>query len=177
MDLKKILCLLAAVAFNTQAFAIEIYKGKLLSHKVTATPGAKTTSAKITYMQQHPSGAKGYFAHTFFKSPMVKVNEAILLGNMHDVYVYNDSNEEHQYQIFMSVCALTDDMSTMHCVRFDDVVSLQSGGYVREDVMPQLTMQYGVAGTYGVDAESGYNEVGKNPEFTFSQANGFVIVS
>jgi hypothetical protein len=178
MKLKIIVCALLAVLISSPVFAIEIYKGNLLDHKVIASPGIKAGFAKVASLQTHRTGAKGYFAHSYIKSATVKMNEPVLLANNHDVYAYNDSNEKHQYEVFMMVCAqLDDDMSTTHCVKYSDIVELQSGGYLREDVIPQLSVTYVKPGIYGIDAESGYIEIGKGKVPTIGQANGVVIVS
>jgi hypothetical protein len=177
MNMKKVLCLAAALSLTSHALAMEIYKGKVLSQKVWSSDGGK---AKISpskamrgqkmHMQNQP------YEHTWAQvfSGSTKVNQPFEIENTNGVFIQNDSDETHEYRTIQSVCSETSE-ATFHCVHYFDEIELSPGGYLSDDLRPVLEMTYSKPGSYKIISLTSYGE-GSNPS-SYSESIGVMTVS
>lgn len=100
MKIKFLISLAVAAAVGSNAFALDITKGKLISHKEWATAGAKATYLPGTKTRKdiQPEGMKGIklseSTNTIYvdtESTTAHVNEPVSVSNDGYVWIYNTS--------------------------------------------------------------------------------------
>lgn len=152
MKMKTILCLTMALGICSQAMALEIYKGKILSQKVWSTHGEKARLASAKN-RQHKSqlidGNVFQASYAQILSRTAKVDELVSIENNNALFVDNNTDEEHEYRVMNSVCSDTDE-NTTHCIHYFKTFVLSPGGYLSDDMHPVLDMTYSKAGSYRI---------------------------
>lgn len=175
MKVKNIFCLLAALGISSHAFAMEIYKGKVLSQKVWSSDGGKAT-LKVNKAMLGMHAARQPLEHTWahLSSASTKVNRAVEIPISTGVSVLNFSDETHIYHTIQSVCSETPE-ATMQCVYYEADMELSPGGYLVDDLQPVLEMIYSKPGNYRISALSSYDE-DSNPA-SYTESKGVMTVS
>lgn len=165
MNLKQILCLAAIAGVSSQAYALEIYHGRVISEKSWSTAGGKVTFAKKPLRARANAGApQDQGLSVGIMSATGKVGEPVTLTGNHSIYIMNETATAQTYFYNISVCALMD-AHTVHCVYQAKNLELDPNGYFYVDNEPQLTLTFNAAGNYqttattwirGSGIESGY---------------------
>lgn len=162
MKIKLIISMAIAAAVGSNAFALEISKGKLISHKEWATAGAKAAYLPGTKTRQNIQDIKGMklsessnAVYSDTESTTAKVGEPVTVGNDGYVWIYNASEAVKNYRFEYSICA-DQTANIMECVYSEDVVELQPHGYVSDSRKPTVTMKYDTAGSYNIYAGAFY---------------------
>lgn len=161
MKLKSLLCLMLASA-ATQAYALEIYKGHIVSHKEWATGSAKgsfvpgnaaaNAALKLNMLGSKQSRADGGVSHTIFSSVAPATGTAgsiTTLTGSNSIYMYNSGKEKQQYNYQYSLCAAIAD-KTASCVYYYDEIELEAGGSFNDNHQGQSQLVFAAAGTYPI---------------------------
>lgn len=150
MKLKQLIFIAATIGLSSHAFAMEIYKGKVISEKVWSNDGSKAALGKSKKPRfKHESGNLHEQIMSSISSDASAVNEPITLNNMHAVYVYNGTDETKQYLVMESICSQTSD-NFNRCIFYHKQIELQPQGYIEETKVPVLEMTYTKPGKYRV---------------------------
>lgn len=148
MNLKQILCLTAIAAVSTQAFALEIYHGRVTSEKTWSTDGSKVTFAKKALRARANTGLPQEQAlNVGMMNTTGKVGEPVTLVGTHSIYITNDTATVQTYYYDISVCVLMD-AHTAHCVYQGKNLELDPSGYFYVDDEPQMTLTFNAPGNY-----------------------------
>ena len=162
MNLKKIICLAAALSVSSHVFAMEIYKGKVVSEKLWSSDGSKAKvapSKKSRHANRHFDVSNDVFVQAVIAAQTAKVNEYIEIENSNNLSLQNTSDETHTYYVGHNVCSETSE-GTAHCVHYHRTFELSPGGYVEDDFRPVLEQAYSKPGTYKIESYSSYGEDG-----------------
>ena len=159
MNLKKILCIAVIVSASSHAFALEIYKGKIISQKTWSTDGGKAVMvANKSQVRKQPRMDTSYqYVEARVYAGTAKVGEPVTIAHDHGYGVGNNDTENHTYQARMTVCS-SESANTVHCIHHFDTIELTPGGYFREDNIPDLVMTYDKAGSYYLSAYTSLSE-------------------
>lgn len=160
MKLTHIICLAIVTACSSQAYALEIYKGKVTNHKEWSTGGAKGTfvsdfgHASSLKMRRGNNGNNHSSAENFAgsiiahsASDSTTVNQPTVLPNSNDVYFYNDSSEKQTYTYTFGSCG-QDSKEIVQCIFFENTVELEPNGYIQDSSHPTLELTYTKPGRY-----------------------------
>lgn len=163
MQIKLFISMAIAAAVASNAFALQITKGKLISHKEWTTggaiaaslPGTKTLASIMRDKNIMRPGRThtSYFLQAEAAPVSGHVGERIPVSNDAYIYAYNDTNEIKHYQYNFNICAIKTEKIT-ECVNSGDVVELQPGGSFHNFGQPVLKVKFDKAGTYVADAAS-----------------------
>jgi hypothetical protein len=168
----------------SSAFAMEIYKGKLLNHNETTQGKVKFNllDAKLDVkkelaamkakhlLQQNEEGdfigAKNEAIEAFGV-----VNQDTTLEGNSEVHIMNDTSSAQTYTIRTNICSM-DMGGSFFCGMSTDVVQLDPAGYVMGARMPSLTVNYWEAGSYANIVTTTVTREGQSSTFmTYDFAN------
>lgn len=146
----KLVILIAAIfsMASIHCFAVEIHKGKLISHKEWATGKAKggfiskPDAKKVIKMS---NGRQDAFIEAW-PAKGVAGSMTSVMGN-HRFGVGNDSDETQTYWYYLSTCAMTSD-HTGNCVHVFDSISLEPGGYFFYNAVGEVQIAFDKPGSY-----------------------------
>lgn len=178
MNIKKILCLTAALSISSHVFALEIYKGKMVNEKIWSTSGVKAkigVSKKFQNRKMHTAEPDRALVQAVIASQTAKINTPVEISNDNRLYIVNYTDEPHVYNVEHSVCSETSDAVTQ-CVHYWREFEISSGGYVDDDFRPVLELTYTKPGIYKIDSFSIYTLKDDNYS-TDSVATSVVTVS
>jgi hypothetical protein len=164
MKIKLLVSMAIAAAVGSNAFALEISKGKLISHKEWSTggaiassqPGSKTLES---VMRRHKSMLKSensvsyYFLEAETAPATGRVGEPVSVSNNAFVYARNDTSETQTYNYNFSICTNKSD-HIIECVYAGDVIELLPGGFFSNTAQPVLTVKFDKPGSYSTMADS-----------------------
>lgn len=182
MKIKLLISMAIAAAVGSNAFALEITKGKLISHKEWATAGAKASYLPGTKTRQTVLDSKGMklsgssnaiFSDT--ESTTTQVGVPVTVGNDGYVWIYNSTETVQNYRFVVSMCADQND-EIIECVYSEDNVELQPHGYLSDSRKPSVTMKYDTAGSYNIFA-SAYYVSDNGMTRVFGDSTGTITVS
>lgn len=168
MKLKVIVGIALATALCSQTYALQITKGKLISHKQWTTNGAigKFLPGKKTLQSvQHktdiddPNDLLPVGLFSVMQSVNTTVGTPVDIANNALIYVTNNTSQVRDYNYNIVTCAATETPDTTECVQYFDVISLEPNGSFWDSVSPVLTMNYKTAGTYNTYAGTYYSAV------------------
>jgi hypothetical protein len=161
MKLKIIISIVVATALSSQAYAMQITKGKLISHREWATKGVKasfgisTRTRKDMKLDDNPNIIpSANFAETH--SVLAKVGQPVSVKNDGFVTIANTTNHTRTYQIFMRICADAITSGNVECLNYENEISLEPGGSYVDAPVPTLTITYNEPGTYSSYAMTWY---------------------
>lgn len=181
MKITHIICAAITAAVSANTFAIEIHKGKLISHKEWSTGGAMTafvagTKTKQTMMQAHKQvsdGSSYAYLESEFRPVSTLTGRVVELKNDAGVYIANNTDQTETYQYFVSIC-LERFTGMAECVHSRDFVELAPGGAFSLSNLPVLRAKFEQPGNYTVYADSVLYNNGKQ---MVSSSVGDVTVS
>jgi len=158
MKVKSLVCLAFASIVSVQAFALEIYKGHVISHKEWSTGNAKgafvaghMTNQSLRLTRPVASRGEGDFVSSYshISSSSGKAGvPAIVIGDGM-VYIANGSQGSKQYAYQYTVCAEIAD-KTEQCLYSYDEIELDADGYFQESRQPQLQLTFATPGDYHI---------------------------
>jgi len=152
---KIILCASLVALLSANSFALEIYKGRIVSHKEWTTGDAKVVykpankNTLIKFKQQRmqsQEGASGYVS-TYIDQTQGATSTPIYINGSHYFYIINNTSSTQTYNYTLETCAF-DSANTAKCAYYFDAVQLEPNGYLEEVNEPQLQVQFDKAGTY-----------------------------
>jgi hypothetical protein len=157
MNFKRIVLMAAMISASANAFAIEIYKGKVISDKTWSDDGSKAVMKRDKMLLAKHGVPNSTYLNVLVRDLGGKVNEPVEIYNRHTKTVYNSSDVNHRYVIYEAVCAGVANSSS-HCVIHAMKVELNPEGYFEDDSYPALEMTYSKPGRYNIYAFSSYRE-------------------
>ncbi len=162
MQIKLFISAIAAAAMASNAFAVEIKNGRLLSHKEWTTgsatasfsPGTKTLQ---DILRKHPQMKSISSLPTSVASdarPTTgRVGETIAANNDGFVFVVNDTEETREYRYTILMCAQkTDNMQ--ECAYSFDHIELEAGGVFYASKLVALKVKFDKPGLYEAYGEA-----------------------
>ncbi len=157
MRLTHLICLAVVVASGTQAFAIEIYKGKMINHKEWNTGGARgkfvsdfnKSSTMPMSRGHHALNTNEFSGETFAHatSSSTRVSQPTELTNSNKVYYINNTNENHAYTYTFAACGIESD-KVEQCLFYENTVELEPNGYFADESHPTIELTYTKPGKY-----------------------------
>lgn len=191
MRLNVIVSTMIAAAVCSQAYALQITKGKLISHKEKFTMGAKGVVTPGTKTLQSLKAKGNEAPNDIFPVGLIAdmqpvttiAGSSIDIGNNAFISVTNTSNQTRDYNYTVVTCAASEVANNTECVQYFNVISLEPNGTFWDSVQPMLTMTYharGVYNTYAGTYYSAMNHEGDNPdsyENGSSSATGTITVA
>lgn len=143
----------------SSAYAMEIYKGKLISHHESSLGKVKVSfrEAKIDVkkelaslklkrlMQQDNNGDIIAAKNTAFEANGVVGTDVTLMGGS-EVHIFNATDSAQTYTISTNICSAMND--SFYCGMLTDVVQLDPAGYVMAARMPTMNVNYWEAGNF-----------------------------
>ena len=174
--------IMAAIASN--AFALHITKGKLLSHKEWATGGAvaltmptnKTKATAMRMLDQQTSIQPSLIV-AGIENFTTTVNEPVTINNSGFFWFENTTVSSKTIWLMTSICA-QHNVNTSECVYSYDRFIVEPGGNVNGTVFPALKVAFPQPGTYVTTASSEFNSEEIDARFTgVSQTTGFITVT
>lgn len=154
MNLKKLICIAAVVCFGSNAFAMEIYKGKVISQKVWSNDGSKAAVvAKRNPHARHDTDNSYEDVVSSISSWSTNVNEALKINNTNYIALKNNSDQTKRYYIVESVCSQTSD-NFNRCLYYHAQIELEPTGAANINETPFLEMVYSKPGHYRVNSTS-----------------------
>lgn len=163
----------AAVIFS-QAYALQIHKGRLISHKEWSTGNAipaflpGTLHAKKSLMEAPIQ----VLAETGSES--VRIGDSVSVGNNALIQVLNNSNEIKSYVASLEFCAFLQNHIT-DCMFSEDIVELEPYGDLDLAKKLLLTLKFTKAGVHEIRARS--IVIGEDDEIVSGIASGTIIVN
>lgn len=163
MKIKLLVSMAIAAAVGSNAFAVQITKGKLVSHKEWTTggavaaylPGTKSLDSLLrdkSMMKQ--TRIQPYHYVSADTAPVHGlVGEALSISNDAYVYAYNGSNEIQKYSYTFDICTNRSEHIN-ECVYTFDEIELQPGGNFYNASQPVLKVKFDKPGTYQTIASS-----------------------
>jgi hypothetical protein len=183
MKLTPIIGIALAAAISSNAFAVEVTKGKVLKHKEWSTGKVKASYAKgsktLAAMKQKIKLDGPVPTYTFAETRPVSVNagDTFSISNDSFTFIHNNTSEVHYYTMESSICVERTD-NAVECVYSWDYVELQPDGDITAVSMPTLTTSFADAGTYHTDASTYFSGGTQNKFFSnLSSSSATVIVS
>ncbi len=155
MNCKKLVCFTVLAVVSTNVGAMQIYKGKIVSQKITTTDGSQGAVAPnkktivFPTMQQRSFSDK--LTSVLLDSSVAKMNEPVELSTNHYTFISNASDVTELYEVVHTVCSQTSEAST-HCIFYHKQIELEAGGYFSDDTRPVLTMKFSQPGRYHTTA-------------------------
>lgn len=146
---------LIAMVVSSSGSAMEIYKGKLLSHKETATGKVKTLFKEMKFdLNKEVAKFKAKsislldgFDRVYIKDHMYDATGTtgyeIELAGVSHVFVVNKTDQPQVYTIKTYICADKD-----NCGYSTDQLSLDPEGFAMSVRKPSMMFTYGEAGQY-----------------------------
>jgi hypothetical protein len=159
MKMKLLVSLAVVAALGSNAYALQISKGRLIEHKQWSTNGVAvaTTLGKKFVPKAMNLDVNGLHSSLSVKavSQSVKVGEPVVMSNDGGIILSNDSDTAKIYTFGFSICAESDAADgTVECVHTQDRVELQPNGEVSQPDMPVLHMTFNKPGNYSVFADA-----------------------
>jgi hypothetical protein len=180
MNIKLIIGLICTAAIGTNAFALQITKGKLISHKEWATDGAVAsylpatkTLASVQKAGQLTKTALELSAET--ESVATTVGAPVTIANDASIWVMNTSDEVKQYRYTFYICAFIN-ANTSDCVYTEDLVELQPHGAIYTGAKPALQVAFDEAGVYDTWAGSTFTTLPMQTQMSQSSSTGTITV-
>lgn len=162
MKIKLIISMAIAAAVGSNAFALDISNGKVISHKEWATAGAKAAYLPGTKSRQSIQDIKGMklsassnAVYSDTESTTARIGEPVTVGNDGYIWIYNSSESTQNYQFNYSICA-EQNANITECVYSEDRIELQPHGYLSDSRKPTVTMKYDTPGSYNIYASAFY---------------------
>ncbi|OGT44199.1 MAG: hypothetical protein A3F42_04150 [Gammaproteobacteria bacterium RIFCSPHIGHO2_12_FULL_37_34] len=149
---KKIILGFAIASMATSAFALEIYKGRLITHKEWTTGNAKgffKASKMIPELKAKGLDAEHSYSYIYSYAASIKssVNTPVNVSGENYISLYNDTRTKELYHYTFSVCARNSD-HTAQCAYYYDEIELEPGGYANSAEQPILQVTFAKPGNY-----------------------------
>lgn len=181
MNIKLLIGLVCTAAIGTNAFALEIIKGKLISHKEWASDGAVASylpapKARLSMKNAGLLNKTGLEVIAETKSAATTVGQPVTISNDGWIWVNNLSEEVKQYRYTFSVCANVAE-NTTECAYTEDVVELQPRGGIYSGSNPALQLTYDKPGVYDMYAASFFTTSPMQSQVSMSSSSGTITVS
>ncbi|MFZ2315030.1 MAG: hypothetical protein WAW86_05150 [Gammaproteobacteria bacterium] len=181
--------LLLTTAISANSFALEISKGKLLSHKEIANGkiqgsflSIKSDSAltkRFSKYKEHTSHVSAYV--NAFQNDGIAGSDITFKGRS-TIWVWNQTSQTQTYTINQTgtVCFYGNtNMCIPETIESIDVISLAPGGFISESNLPKITTNYDTAGhgifeiiiNVSVDGSVHEFETSNRAEFTISESD------
>jgi hypothetical protein len=177
MNLKQLICIAATISLCTHAFAMEIYKGKVISEKVWSNDGSIAVTG-INKKQQfrHDDGYTYENIYSSISSDSAKVNEPVTMNNFHHIRLYNRTDHNKNYWIEENICSQTSD-NLNRCIYYNQQIQLEPNGYIDQGKQPILKITYTKPGRYRVTVEtSAIEEFGEGAYIPHTSAGRATIL-
>lgn len=150
--LKKLGLGLIALSIGSSSFALELYKGSIVSHKESTTGGIKAVlkqqprRASLRALEDSDEESNGNMVNVYNS---VYQQSAILgqptkIDSEQSVFIVNETDVAQTYNISTSVCvdASNDNKSTGQCYNAYDTINLEPRGYYDANQMPELLVAF-----------------------------------
>lgn len=180
MNIKLLVGLVCAAAIGSNAFALQITKGKLISHKEWATDGAVASYLPATKTFEGVKKA-GLLTKTALEltaeteSVAVTVGAPVTISNDAWIWVMNTSDEVKQYRYTFYICAFVN-ANTSDCVYAEDLVELQPHGAIYTGAKPALQVAFDKTGVYDTWAGSMFTTLPMQTQMSQSSSTGTITV-
>lgn len=183
----KLLLISAAIAtlVSVNTSAMEIYKGKLLSHKESSASHDKFSfkqnlkSPLLAFQgfkqKNHSKQNSGtMIIYTVADGGAANIGETTPFSGTSNIMVENTTDSVQEYGYQQTVCVDISEHET-HCADMMDRFELESGGYFQSSDLPTVEVTFAEGGNYN---ETLFAEVSSNNgDRTNSMAIGSVSVS
>ncbi len=184
MKVKLLLATAMMAAITSNAFALHITKGKLLSHKEWATGGAialtmptNKTKASLMRMLDQQNSIQPSLVVAGIDNFATTVNEPVTINNNGFFWFENTTAASKTLSLMTSIC-VQHSVNTLECVYTFDRFDLEAGGYVELNIFPALKVAFREAGTYITTASSEFrSEEMDGGSIGVSHATGFITVA
>lgn len=152
---------LLAFSVTTNAFALEIYKGKVIKSKEwTTDSGIKAvyTNAKHSRLKPMDEGRDAVSQINFTEGA---VGAPVTVNGGNFVYISNESEQTNTYHFQTSICAALTEHTDRCSYHFEDV-SLEPGGYFMVDKENAMQLTFAEAGEYSSYIVTSVSDSGDN---------------
>lgn len=178
MKIKFLLACVVMATLSTNASALQIHKGKLLSHKEWSTGKAKLSLAKAIIakrsLKDNTDGTWSSLTSEIHPATGL-VNQMIAIKNEANIYLQNNSDHEQTYELRFSICAMPA-KDSYDCVDTWDTIQLQPGGHFSDPDALVLNIAFDQPGEYTIFSDSSmWTEYWANSAYSSSESS--VIVS
>ena len=162
MKMKLLISAVIAAAVCSNAFALHITKGKLISHKEWTTgnaiasyqPGTKTLqSMKRTLAKLDVNPSTPIFLASETRNAVAHVGERVSVNNNAFIWVKNNTESTRNYYYNFNICATKSD-SIIECVYAYEQIELEPNGEFNNALSPELTVKFNEPGVYETTASS-----------------------
>lgn len=155
MNLKLASSIVIAALLNTNTFAVEIYKGQIISHKEWSTGNNQYSfdDAKnhfpLTSLPTHTNNN----SYTYYDSQAIGlsftglVNMPIKINGYNYTAIENYTTATQTYLYHVEDCAVIDS-HTSNCAYYDDQIQLDPEGYIIYQQSPSLITTFSTKGIY-----------------------------
>lgn len=174
MKTKFMLSLVAAAVVSSPVMALQVVKGKVISHKEWSTSGVSASYLPPIAAKQGLSHGASYLS-IGVRPQQVAVGEKATVVNDSALYLTNSSGKTHSYYIVNSICVLLD-LNNEECVYSKDIVELEAGGMLYSTKRPALTVALQNPGVYPTIAMGYFNDT-SNDRASFTQSYGTLTVN
>lgn len=166
MKVKSLLAIALVAAASSNAFSMEIVKGKLLSIKTQTTANVKPATFNETAINKNTLAAllkKHKNDQTMFiyardqmdETPdTIKVGDSLDIRGRTNVFLDNDTTENKKYKITQSICYDPFGPGMPVCSDEENVIQLDAGGYVQLMQRPEWKPTFTEVGRYIVSVET-----------------------
>lgn len=168
---------------TSSAFAMEIYKGKLLSHNETSMGKVKFSflEAKVDVKKELAAmKAKRMLQQNNEGDFIAAKNEAIeaygvvgqdvSLSGMSEAHISNETSSSQTYTISTNICSIVG--GSFYCGMETDVVQLDPSGYAMAARMPTMNVNYDEPGNFTTLMLTTVTRQNQNTSFmTYDAAN------
>lgn len=171
-----------ALAVGSSGYAMEITKGKLLSHKEHSTGKIKATMKEMKFDVKkeianfkaagslvQDNGDRIYVKENMYDASGITGQDTDLSGSSH-IYIVNNTDTNHTYTINTIICAEQD-----ACNYITDVIDLDPAGVAVAVRAPTITFSYDTAGEYQIGLASMISREDEDSVFTgFDMATAYI---
>jgi len=184
MKAKIVLGLAVGLLVSINASALEIYKGRLISHKESSTHNIKFTIENSTKRfgflnkmvnAKDDSSSTFISMGTFMPYTSGSVNSITTVSGALGTFIQNNTSATQTYYYMGQVCAMGSDGKSDQCATMEDQVQLDPSGYASYQDTLSTEMMFTAAGTTQTVASTSVS--GTDGTGSFSASVGFVGIS
>lgn len=153
--MKKLLlasCVAAIALAGTQAFALEIVKGKVVEHKEWSTGHIKSVIKNTSIPDaklKKPFDKDSEWAALYLDIQHGTVGQPVTWAPHAFIHHSNMTEANEKISYFVGACVWMT-LNDIECTYYSDTVELQPGGTIYGGGVPEVTTTFDQAGTYNI---------------------------
>lgn len=182
---KLILCLGIASIISTQAFALEIYKGHITSHREWTTGNSKgyfipmdsrkQLSTKMNQSSKEQCGGDSFRLSHDISPITAKVGDFVTVKGYHAIYMENKSEIRKNYKYTHMLCTMTS-QDTLQCASYEEGVELEPRGYIASSSESKMPLTFDKAGQYHTSVRTNIEGVSDTQISISGDSESFVTI-